>query len=142
MRPLALLAILLLASGCTRSAGPVLLNPGASVPWYVASRPDLVAELVRRGGSYLPNHQAQHGFYDRERKEIWTLDHGMDVRALRRILAAPLHEALVHFVEDQGGDPQTAAARLSCPEFDLLYGDSDAMTYATRRALQEAARAR
>lgn len=134
---LAGLALVLLA-GCARSEGPVLLNPGASVPWYVASRHDLTAEFIRRGGSYVPNAQVQLGFYDRDRKEVWTLDHGLDVRALRRILAPSLHEVLVHFTEDQGGDAQTAAARLSCPAFDLLYMDADPMAYAAERALREA----
>lgn len=131
------LALVLLA-GCARSEGPVLLNPGASVPWYVASRHDLTAEYIRRGGSYVPNAQVQLGFYDRDRKEVWTLDHGLDVRALRRILAPALHEVLVHFTEDQGGDAQTAAARLSCPTFDLLFMDADPMAYAAERALREA----
>lgn len=134
---LAGLALVLLA-GCARSEGPVLLNPGASVPWYVASRHDLTAEFIRRGGRYIPNAQVQLGFYDRDRKEVWTLDHGLDVRALRRILAPALHEVLVHFTEDQGGDAQTAAARLSCPAFDLLYMDADPMAYAAERALREA----
>jgi predicted small lipoprotein YifL len=133
--PAILLILALILAGCG-PPGPQRLNPGASVAWIVANRHDLTAEYIRRGGTYAPNAQRQDGFYDRDAKEIWTISDGLDVRQLRRILAPALHEPLVHFIDDQGGDAQQAAARLSCPAFNLLYRDADPMAYATAEALR------
>ena len=131
MNRLMLLLVLVLLAGC---GGPRLLNPGAAVPIYLAPRADLVAEYLRRGGTYAPNQTCQSGFYDRERKDIWIAQTGRATDPIRAVL----HEVLMHFVEDQGGDAHTALARLSCPAFDLMYSDAPAETQAASAALRAA----
>jgi hypothetical protein len=130
---LPLLIPLLALAGCGPPA-PRQINPGAIVPVYVGTHADVVAELIRRGGEYVPNQTRQSGFYDRERKEIWLVGRPGDADVLR----AYTHEVLIHFVADQGGDPLTAAARLTSPKWDVRYGDSPAEVTAMATALATA----
>lgn len=118
---LALIALIL--TGC--GSPPRCLNPGADWTITVASRVDLSAEFVRRGGDYIPNAQRLSGFTDRESKEIWV------VRGDEKAL---IHELLIH-------GPDNCAARLWTPRFDVMYGDAPAETRAAAAALAEAKRA-
>jgi hypothetical protein len=122
MRIIAVVCLML--AGCG-PPGPRCLNPGADWTIWTATRADLSAEFVRRGGEYAPNRTCQSGFTDRERKQIWV------VRGDEKAL---LHEVLIH-------GPDNAAARLYSPQFDLFYGDAPAETRAAAMALAEARKA-
>lgn len=127
--------LLLVLVGCGQP-GPRCINPDAPVAIYVASRPDLVAELIRRGGDYIPNATRQDGFYDRELKQIWIVGKPSDAAVLRPFA----HELLRHYVDDQGGDALTALARITSPRWDVLYSDSPPVIHAAAKALSEAHR--
>lgn len=115
--------------GCTVD-GPRCLNPGADWTITVANRHDLTAEFIKRGGDYIPNAQVQHGFTDREKKEMWVVGTPADIPVLR----AFAHELLIH------GPQVDAAARIYSPRFDVFYMDAPAETRAAAMALAEARR--
>lgn len=125
------LAILSCAlTGC--GTAPRCINPGADWSIYVASRADLTAEWVARGGDHTPNRDVSDGFTDRERKEIWVVGKPSDAAVLRPFA----HELLRHMIGDD-----EALARLYSPRFDILYRDGGAQARAAALALAEARKA-
>ena len=125
--PVLVLAVLALA-GCGPPA-PRCINPGADWQIIVATRHDLTAEFIKRGGKYIPNLTCQSGFTDRDQRQVWIVGRPADAA----VLQVYSHEILLHVA----GDTETMA-RLTSPAWDIRYGDSPAEVTAMARALATA----
>ncbi len=128
MKLVAALVAALALAGCGPSA-PRVINPGADWQIIVATRADLTAEYIKRGGTYIPNVTCQSGFTDRDQRQTWIVGRPADADVLR----VYSHEVLLHVA----GDTETMA-RLTSPAWDLRYGDAPAEVTAMARALATA----
>lgn len=126
--PILLLTLFLTACG----SHPYRVNPGSDIALILAPADVVTREYQTRTGEQIDTGRHIAAFYDRDAKEL----HLAGPRSLALYLRAYTHDLLIHVM----GDTETAA-RLTSPQWDLMYTDAPADVEAAAKALAEYRRA-